>query len=442
MKKAELRLFYTKKLKFDYIKNLDVYEEYEEREEEEEHRRVVKKFIQKRPLVRSSLIRDNQGLLGKVLRKASIRIFYELKLILEKWKNPVINAPKSTKMEKKTKKAVRTGKTSGKFVKTEGSKSSELINLVNNITSNSLLDYSNEKIPLLLGCPFPANNEKHDFSELIQKLALVSKQRKELIIRGLSLWQVQNSRNWAQQNKYFRGLLKLYQIIRKPFTKIISADPEFIETIEEVNYEENVTEKIIKKQYIEEEYNENFTEGHNTLYLDILNPLITKAMQFASAPRVGLLKWKNKYLNKEISGFPIDLESTFEKYQKALFTSIFKINKSRVSECFKTWHLKNKSSQNNLIKTKMDKFLSTLNKALSKNVKPCLQLPKETKTSDEILSNAVVALCKNLLWAKTKVFNTWARYMATKGVSRKIEEYLLRNLAKYPKMMLIYFFSK
>ena len=120
--------------------------------------------------------------------------------------------------------------------------------------------------------------------------------------------------------------------------------------------------------------------------------------------------------------------------------SIFKFSYYRADEFFKRWVAGTYSSELKDRKEKVNKFIACMNESLKKNTNKCFIMPSEPKSHDTILSGALLAICKNLVFVKNRIFHRWAK--ANVQVPSKLIEYLLRNLAKYPKMNLICFFSK
>ena len=432
LRKTELRLFFTKKIKMEFLKNFDVYEEYEE-EEEEEHRRKIVKIVKRRPEAIKEKIKSHRPLLARAMRKATIRWFFALKLAVAKWGylNKSIEeteSKKGSKMMVSKKKTLRSAKApAGPTVRTKEPNIRDLTELITQITRKSLqLNEPQEKIPILLQSTNFLDQDKSKLEKIVEILQKISLARKNFPKLTLRKWLLSRIASETKSHKYFKGILKLKLLLRSHLTRIISTLPK-----------ESIT--IHKEKVVEETYEVRA----QVINPEVLKSLAAKAVLFANSPKIVLLRWRNRYLQGEINKIPTDaLQSSTDNYTRALLSSVFKFNKSRLLESFRIWSVKHQSKRQEISKIKVEKLMETLNQSLINNSKYCLQMPKIQKTSDEILSNAVVALCKNLLWAKTKVFNNWTRFTSTKDIKGKVEEYLLRNLAKYPKMIMAQYYSR
>lgn len=446
LRKSELRFFYVKKIKFESMRGIQDYDEIEEiqEEEEEEHRKKIVRTLKKRSGAlneqtkkseKKNFIKENENLLSKVFKKAAIRNFYGLRLNIIKWKIPEDHIKKNTKMDINKSKKLRASKPSGKF---EIKKPNEIESLVINITSKSLHNVEKEiKIPMLLESQLRSNKLEPKLEKIVNIMKDISNQRKEFPSNFIKKWEFLSLYKEINKDKYLKGLFCLKNVLKTFYQKIISA---YLKTVNDspMYLQEETTERTYKS--VHKEVIEEFTEFQvQRISPEKLKPLVKKVLEYEKINHICLLKWKNKYNTKKLA---ISLQPDSEQYKKALLSSILKINKSRILECFKIWLMKKQSKSFENKKNKVEKFMEILNKSISKTAKVSLEMPENFKSSDEILSNAVIALCKNLLWAKTKVFNTWARSIASKGIQSKVEEYLLRNLAKYPKMMLLHFYLK
>ncbi|OMJ93792.1 hypothetical protein SteCoe_3113 [Stentor coeruleus] len=440
LRKTELRYFYVKKIKFSNMKNYDMYEMYEEEEEEEYMKKIIK-VIKKRPMSIAVPLSSNSILLLKVFKRANMRNFYALRLLLAKWKTPE-KEKTSTKIKKpEHTQAVRSGKPSGKFVPRIPENEKTLKSLINRITKNCMTSAdAPAKVTQLLQEPELPDEDQEKLSKIVNFMANFTKERKQMGEKLINYWQGRNLLALNKAKKYSQGLERLTRLIRTPYIKILLTLPECLVMIkEERTYEETIEMRTNIIQDID---------------IDIFKNLAKNAINFSIGKTLSILKWKGKVFS-HLSGRKTP-GTEVRDFTRAILSSVFKVSKSRLRESFKVWTTKNEIQKQCELTKKLGYFAGILNSALMRNVKSCLQMPKSCKTNDEILSNAIVALCKNLLWTRTRVFHIWTRFMSksvlissmnntiseNKNYKDKMSEYLLRNLSKYPKMVLLCFFSR
>ncbi|OMJ81595.1 hypothetical protein SteCoe_17904 [Stentor coeruleus] len=139
---------------------------------------------------------------------------------------------------------------------------------------------------------------------------------------------------------------------------------------------------------------------------------------------------------KSDKNIPVD----FLTYENAILRSIFKFSHHRVDVIFRKWHSTASVKEYSDKKKKIERFIELLNGGLKKSTKKCLIIPPEPKSRDTILTNALLAICKNIIFIKGRLFNKWAR--CSTPIMARFQEYLLKNLAKILKISLQTYFAK
>ena len=127
-------------------------------------------------------------------------------------------------------------------------------------------------------------------------------------------------------------------------------------------------------------------------------------------------------------------------YLSAILRSVFKYSHNRMETSYKKWAITTTVKGFEEKKRKVMKFMDLLHGGLKKNVSKCLIMPPEPKSRETVLTNALLAICKNIIFVKSRLFNKWAR--AQTPLAAKYEGFLLKCLAKIPKNSMQTYFSK
>lgn len=209
------------------------------------------------------------------------------------------------------------------------------------------------------------------------------------------------------------------------------------ESFQKLNIEKKVVESF--KQSVKTK-TETVTES--VVDLSNLKSLADKARLFSDSKRIAVVKWKNKLLRHELESIPKDpVKAEKEKYIKSLLRSVLRYYKSREHECWINWRHKANVGTHQDSMLRVEKLMKALTNGLAFDTSEALRLEPRPNAKVETLEKAFKNVSHQLNLALSKTLTGWNRKVITAKKNQKIKEYLLKNLAKYPKMHFLVYFT-